>query len=421
MSADRLIVDSPTVAAHRLALRSLRRRWLLTATVYAVVLAAVYRWLDAAWSPRLAVGWLGWAAVVLVVELAILWWALPHNTPPDGHSLLPKFGYGTALTLTCGLLLMLLAGFLFAPLPPAALGWLPALLYTLARLVDYVDGYVARLTRYETKLGSILDMEFDGLGVLIAVLLAIGYGHLPLWYLPLAFSRQLFIFGIWLRRRRGMPVYEMTPSANRRIIAGYQTGFLSVTLWPSFTPPAATLAALIFGGVLAASFVRDWLVVSGAIDPASAAYRRARTSAKTLVEGWLPTVSRGVGFLVLAGLLVREIPAFPTWLPHLARTAAPWGHPPLGAPAALVWLAAGLGVVAALPFLLGVLGRVAALGAATVGWLDMAANGLDWDGGALLFVAAVIVAHAGSGRWALWQPEEALLQRRPGERPAGGS
>ena len=409
MPADPLTAE--TNRMDLVALRSLRRRWLLTAAVYVTALAAAFHFLNAAWTPGLAVWWLGWAAAALVVELAVLWWVLPQNTPPAGRPLLPTFGYGTALTLTCGLLLMLLAGFLFAPQPMGALAWAPALLYTLARLVDYVDGYVARLTHHETKLGGILDMEFDGLGVLIAVLLAIAYGHLPLWYLPLAFSRQLFIFGIWLRRRQGWPVYEMPPSANRRIIAGYQTGFLTVTLWPGFAPPISTVAALIFGGVLTVSFVRDWLVVSGSIDPSTAAYIRIRAAIKHVVEGWLPVAGRGVGFVVLAALLAREVPGFPTWRAPLA--ASGWTSPTL-----MAWLAAGLGLAVALPFLLGVVGRVAALGVAIVGWLDVAANGLDWDGGALLFVAAIVVAHAGSGRWALWQPEESILHHRPGERPA---
>jgi CDP-diacylglycerol--glycerol-3-phosphate 3-phosphatidyltransferase len=412
MSLDPLVVE-----ANRLALHSLRRRWLLTAGIYIASLLVAYRFLDAAWTPSLATWWLAWAAVALVVELAILWWALPHNAPPRPEEaqrrLLPTFGYGTALTLTCGLLLMLLAGFLFAPQPAGSLAWIPALLYTLARLVDYVDGYVARLTRHETELGGILDMEFDGLGVLIAVLLAIEYGHLPLWYLPLAFSRQLFILGLWLRRRQGLPVYEMTPSANRRIIAGYQTGFISVTLWPNFTPPLATLAAVIFGGVLAASFGRDWLVVSGAIDPSAASYGRLRAAIKGLVEGRLPTVSRGIGFVLLATILAREIPGFPTWLSHLQQSG-------VASPLTVAWLVAGLGIGAALPFVLGAVGRPAALGVAGVAWLDVAANGLDWDGG-LLFTAAIIVAHAGSGRWALWQPEETILRRRPGERPAGAA
>src|SRR5690606_1454163 len=151
---------------------------------------------------------------------------------------------------------------------------------------------------YETKLGSTLDIEFDGLGVFIAILLGIGYRALPIWYLPLAFSRQLFIAGIWLRQRRGLPVYAMTPSSNRRIIAGYQTAFISVALWPIFTGPMARLSAIVFALPLIFSFGREWLVVSGAIDPSSRGYQRFRATIKNLVEGWLPLAARVSGTLI---------------------------------------------------------------------------------------------------------------------------
>lgn len=79
------------------------------------------------------------------------------------------------------------------------------------RAIDFFDGFVARYTSRETRLGAILDIEFDGLGILIAVGLAIQYGHLPPWYLILGMARQLFILGIWLRRRLGKPVRELPP------------------------------------------------------------------------------------------------------------------------------------------------------------------------------------------------------------------
>ncbi len=343
--------SSPPSDPNRAALRRLRRRWLATALTYGAALLAGYLLLDSAWTPELALWWLGFAAVAMALELGILWWILPTNHPPSGRALLPTFGYGTTLTLVCGLLLFLLAGFLFAPRPTGWLAWLPALLYTTARLVDYADGYVARITHHETKLGGILDMELDGLGVLIAILLGIQYGALPLWYLPLALSRQLFIFGIWLRTRRGLPVYEMTPSSNRRIIAGYQTGFLSVALWPPFGPPTSTLAAVIFALPLIASFLRDWLVVSGVLDPATLGYQRGRRRIKDFLEGWLPLAARVVGVVVLARILLRELPDFPGWLPTLQ--AGGWADP-----LPWLWTLAGVALLVALPFGLGILGAL---------------------------------------------------------------
>lgn len=377
-----------------------------------MALIAGYFFLRATWQPRWATWWLGWAALVMILEAGVLWFILPNNYPPDDapaqtHSLRPTFGYGTALTLACGLLLFLMAGFLFAPRPPGWLAWLPALLYTVARLIDYVDGYVARITRHETKLGSILDMELDGFGVLIAILLGIQYGTLPIWYLPLALSRQLFIFGIWLRERRGLPVYEMTPSGNRRIVAGYQTAFLSWALWPSLQPPLSTLAAIVFAVPLIASFTRDWFVVSGVLDAASAHYQRGRRIVKDLLEGWLPLLARFIAFMVTIWLLWGEWPQFSTWLPFL--DGAGWASPHRW-----LWLLTAASILSAVLILFGIVGRLAALPLMALAWLDIAANGLDWADNAPLFVAAAIVTHAGSGRFALWQPEEAILNTRPG-------
>ncbi len=401
------MVDKPNGVeeANDRALRRLRRRWLWVALLYLGGLAGGYWLVDRYWVGGNASQWLGWAGAIMLVELGILWLTLPQNHPPESNRLLPSFGYGTALTLTCGGLLFLLAGFLFAPRPGGWLGWMPALLYTAARLVDYVDGYVARITRYETKLGSTLDIEFDGLGVFIAILLGIGYRALPIWYLPLAFSRQLFIAGIWLRQRRGLPVYAMTPSSNRRIIAGYQTAFISVALWPIFTGPMARLSAIVFALPLIFSFGRDWLVVSGAIDPSSRGYQRFRATIKNLVEGWLPLAARVSGTLIAIGLLARALPDMATWRALLS---------PAAQPSAWLWALVALCGLALLPYLLGIVGRVAALPLLGLAWLDLAANEIDIWGNAWLLVAAIIVTHAGSGHAALWRPEEFLLRRRPG-------
>ena len=404
-----LAAHLPPGSSQAAALQSLRRRWLLTAAIYVASLLGSYGFLYAAWTAGAASWWLVWAAAAMLIELGILWRVLPHNHPPAKAQLLPTFGYGTALTLTCGLLLFLLAGFLFMARPWGWLAWIPPLLYTVARVVDYVDGYVARITHHETKLGGILDIEFDGLGVLIAVLLAFEYGTLPFWYLPLAVSRQLFIAGLWWRERRGLPIYDMTPSGNRRIIAGYQTAFISVTLWPFFAPPMATVAAAIFGLVLFLSFLRDWLVVSGVIDPATVRYQQLRTRLKTLIEGWLPLASRAVGIGLALMLLLREVPDFPTWTPLLASGG-------ITATSAWLWALVMLCGLALLPYLLGVIGRVAALPLLGLAWLDMAANGLDWTGNLWLLIGTIIVTHAGSGKLALWQPEERILHTRPGAR-----
>jgi CDP-diacylglycerol---glycerol-3-phosphate 3-phosphatidyltransferase len=393
-------------AYNRQAEQQLRRRWLGVAAGYAAVYVMAYGLLARYGDYPYPGNWLLWAALCMVIVLSIVRWILPHNHHPRAQRLLPTLGYGTGLTLVCGALLFLLAGFLFAPRPTGLLAWLPALLYTTARLVDYLDGYVARVTNHETKLGEILDMELDGLGMLIAITLAIQYGQLPFWYFPLGLARQLFIAGIWLRKRRNLPVDDdLPPSDNRRIIAGYQTGFICVILWPVFAPPLTTLAAVLFAAPLIASFGRDWLVVSRRIDPQSPDYLRRRAQVKAWVENRLPLLGRVLGAALALALLWQA-------LPHLEAWRAWFGPSPLAQNAVTVLAGAFL---IALPFYaLGALGRVAALFMLGLACLDSLVVGLNWTNG-LLLAAAFIVAHFGSGRLALWSPEEAFLHQRHGK------
>ena len=404
------------IREQRQSLTPLRRQWLLVLIGYLAALLVGYNLLLGAWGAQQALQWMALAATTMAAQMGILWWALPHNRRPGSGSggagdpavaLLPTLGYANALTLLRGLLACLLGGFLFAPLPGGALAWAPAVLYTLERLIDFADGYVARITRSETKLGEILDIEFDGLGILLVIMLGIQYGKLPPWYLLLGFSRQLFVLGMWLRQRAGKPVYDLPPSEHRRMIAGFQTGFMTVILWPLWAPAVTLLAAYVMAIPLLFSFGRDWLVVSGVIDAQSTAYARVRLAAKEGIEGWLPLAARLCAGLLALPILGDAVPVFAPWHGGIAQPAAQ----------AATLLFGGLvllGLLAAVSVLLGAAGRVGALALAAIAAFDILAVGLHWQSNGALLVCALVVVHLGSGRWALWRPEEPLLRAKAG-------
>ena len=370
-------------------LTGLRRQWALVVMLYGAVLATGYWTMLQLWPVTDATRWLALAATTMAVQMAVLWWALRFNHHPDGASLFPDLGIANGMTLTRGLLTCLMAGFLFSPAPQGWLAWAPAVLYMTERVIDFFDGFVARYTSRETKLGSILDMEFDGLGILIAVGLAIQVDHLPFWYLILGLGRQLFIFGIWVRQRRGWPVFDLPPSDHRRLIAGFQTGFISIILWPTWTTEVAIFGAWLFAVPLIFSFGRDWLVVSATIDAESAGYQRIRRRAKLIFEQWLPPLVRLISAALVVGMIVQ-------------------GEAVSGV---MVWLA----VLAAALLVVGVVGRAAALILAFVAAFSAAQIGLRLDNG-LLLVCAVYILHLGSGRFALWTPEEYYLHAKLGAR-----
>jgi CDP-diacylglycerol--glycerol-3-phosphate 3-phosphatidyltransferase len=212
----------------------------------------------------------------------------------SGENLHALWGAANRLSLTRGLLIALLAGFLFSPKPGGILGWLPPLLYTVLAVLDFFDGYWARKSSTQTRLGELLDQEYDALGILVAVILVVQWRHLPAAFLYLGVIKYMFAGGIAWRSFRGAPVYPLPPSYMRRRLAGFQMGILAVFLWPIARPPGTVVAELIVGVPLLLGFVRDWLVVSGALDPEAPNYRKVKKIFYHIGRIWLPLICRAV-------------------------------------------------------------------------------------------------------------------------------
>ncbi|RME51962.1 MAG: CDP-alcohol phosphatidyltransferase family protein, partial [Caldilineae bacterium] len=272
------MLQKPFAAPALVRLQSRWRQLILLDAVVVLLAVALLRQQPAGLTrpPGWALQWAFLAGAVLLVEMLVLWRHLERNRPRPGAPLRADLGWGNGVTLARGVAYAFMAGFLFAPRPGGLWNWAPAALYLAAFVADYLDGYLARVTGHTTELGEVLDIEFDGLGILIAVALAVQYGQLPAVFLLLAVARPLFVWGMAWRTRRGLPNHPMTESGWRRLVAGLLMGFVAVVLWPVFTPPATYMAAAVFGLPVAASFLRDWLVVSGRLQPTGAGYRRWR-------------------------------------------------------------------------------------------------------------------------------------------------
>jgi CDP-diacylglycerol--glycerol-3-phosphate 3-phosphatidyltransferase len=274
-------------------------------------------------------------------------------------------------------------------------------------MADGLDGYLARLTHQATKLGETLDMEFDALGLLIATLLAVQYHQLPWWYLFLGLARYLFILGIWWRTRQGQPVYDLPPSAARRIIAGFQMGFTAAILWPIVWPPGTILAGVVFAIPFVASFTRDWLIVSGRIDPVAPPYLATKRIVATVLTRWIPVPLRALVVITTINLM---IPALGSTADLIALFA--WPGLPFANLAALV--ISGVAVIATTMLALGVAGRLAAFGLTIAASANIMGTGLDLNNGLILSIGITILL-LGTGAWSIWQPEDDILSRRPGE------
>lgn len=227
----------------------------------------------------------GLAALVAVLLLAaVVRRALPElrRHRKDGES--PgRLGPAVPLTLLRLALVSALGGYaLTLPLAPerAAAGavLLPFALYLPAVLADALDGVVARRRGFATGFGALLDRETDALGLAAASLTAVlATGALPAWYLLAGFARYLCALGLSVEERRGRTRRDLDPSPFRRRLAGFQMALAAASLAP--VPPFglpdrwAHPAALALGAPFLLGFARDYLVLSGRLDPEGARWR----------------------------------------------------------------------------------------------------------------------------------------------------
>lgn len=403
------------------ALYNLRKQWVVAATLSAASLLAGSYYLQNAWETRYAARWLVFSMIGIAYLLYVLWSSLAENHPAEQQELLPALGAGNTLTLFRGAMIALLLGFFTSPRPEGGLAWLPGILYTLATIADLFDGYLARITHHSTRLGEMLDLKLDGLGVLVAALLAVSYGQVPAWYLLVGLARILFVAGIWLRQRLGKPVYDLAPSASRRPVAGVQMGFLAVMLWPLFSPPGTHLAASLFALPFLTGFVRDWLGVSGAIKRPGAglAEESLSSSWKNLAAGrlivgpwrlldvWLPLFLR----ISLVALLVL---AWSERLPANIRTIPSSSLLHLPGPDWGTLLTIMLAVGGSLLLAFGAAGRFASMAILFSAGLHLRVSSLT-----TLDILVIMIATAlfflGTGAYSLWKPEDHLVRHRLGE------
>ncbi len=235
--------------------------WLATVFLY---------WPDFRLHPAMLLGLLPGLAVALRIEEQLSHHLVGNHRIGEEVPIFTTLGTANWITLlragaVVGLAGILPLAILRGPALPEALLWAPGIVYLGISLADLVDGYIARQQRRETALGKRLDIESDAAGILVASLVAVALGRLPVVYLLVGLTYYPFILGIWILQRRALPVIALQPRPYARIIAGFQMGLVGLALLPIFSPPFLSMAALIFMTPLLVGFWRDWRVVSGRV------------------------------------------------------------------------------------------------------------------------------------------------------------
>lgn len=341
------------------------------------------------------------AALLYLLASTVLWllaWQQTHcrlllNRASDTSPLYPALGWANRMTLGRGWLIAATGGFVLVPdvlvTHPSVL-WIAAALYSIAAILDRVDGFIARRSQQTTQLGARLDTVFDALGLLVAPLLALQQGKIHASYLLVSVAYYLFVLGIKIREKNRQPVYPLPPSLLRRSLAGFQMGYVAIVLWPPFKAEVTVLAGSGFMVPLLIGFLVDWLVVSGRLKPQQG-LSAALATAQRMVHRWCLPALRVVTVIAALLLLTRVDPA------------ASWQ-----AGAVISLFALGMLLMS-----LGLAGRAGALMMLMLlAWTNPVPVGTPSF--VICLFAAIAILLLGCGRFSLWQADDDWVNRQDG-------
>lgn len=210
-----------------------------------------------------------------------------------------------------GALIAVLAGLLPLVTRVDELIWAAAAIYSVAAIMDRVDGYIARKTNHNSLFGLQIDTFVDALGLVIAPLVAVTLGKVHVIYLLASIAFYLFQLGIYIRQKRAQPIFELHQSKLRRTLAGFQMGFIAFALWPPFDAEITRIASLAFLTPLLIGFTFDWCVVSGKIKPQNQVTELRMNSVAILSERFLqPLLRLTATMLLLYVIYLNVLPIF---------------------------------------------------------------------------------------------------------------
>ncbi|HWV14996.1 MAG TPA: CDP-alcohol phosphatidyltransferase family protein [Cellvibrio sp.] len=353
-----------------------------------ISLSIVFGWQD---------GWL--SSLYWLLQAGLVWvfvyrFALQRqhlNRESATAPLYQSLGWGNRLTLLRGGLIALTAGFILQTENINGGLLMAAACYTVAAILDRIDGWVARRSRQTSLLGIELDIGFDALGLVVAPLLAISLGKLHVSYLLLSAAYYIYQWGLAARRRRGLPIFPTVPNPLRRTLAGLQMGFIAAILWPPVAAEVARIAGMAFMLPVLLGFILDWLVVCGYINPHLPVIEKIVQRLQGFARSFfLPLLRLLVALLVFLILINAATPIVDVMDIFLACL-----------------------VLATLAVLLGFVGRIGALVLLLlISWqYPSATTSVE---GCLLILCLCALALFGSGRFSLWQWDDRWVNRYDG-------
>jgi cardiolipin synthase len=117
--------------------------------------------------------------------------------------------------------------------------YLAAGLFLAAAITDVLDGYIARISRKETKLGALLDPLADKL-LLLSAFGLLAYRHdVPFWAMVIVISKEVVVVGGWMLRNFITRRSSAVPSFLGKVATVGQVAAVAVYLTGDIVPAFA--------------------------------------------------------------------------------------------------------------------------------------------------------------------------------------
>ena len=104
--------------------------------------------------------------------------------------------------------------------------WIAAILFTIAAITDYFDGYIARRFGLVSNLGKVMDPVADKLLVSSAFIMLTALGWVPAWMVCVIIGREIAVTGL-----RNI-IAEKGEDVSASNLGKYKTGFQIAAIIP---------------------------------------------------------------------------------------------------------------------------------------------------------------------------------------------
>lgn len=140
--------------------------------------------------------------------------------------------------------------------------WIALIVFAVASLTDFVDGYIARHYNQVSDFGKFLDPLADKLLVTAAMLIFVQWGAMPAWAVMVVLAREFAVSGLRMVAATGGKVLAAGWSGKVKTFATMVGLCVMMVLnygWLNWTVTGVIVATTLYSGV--EYFVQNWNVI----------------------------------------------------------------------------------------------------------------------------------------------------------------